>query len=145
MTCPCACGDLLNLGTDIYPGDGTVRTHDGGLYRYHGVITSLDLYPHVSDVRILRSDITLKVAWHAAPDRYVAYIAGCPVQCGDDLAPLLADVRNALALAWVHLNFNVERHTYTLRFGPFNLVTYSDRTEAIATYRSFIDRLPLLE
>ena len=145
MTCHCDSGDLLNPGTDVYPGDGTVWTHDGGVYRYHGVITSLDLYPHEPDVRIVRSDINLKVAWHEAPGHYVAYIAGCPVHRGGDMDQLLADVRNDLALAWVHLNFNVERHTYTLRFGPFNLVTYSNRAEALTIYQSFIDRLPLHE
>ena len=145
MTCPCASGDLLNPGKDIDPGDGAAWTHDGGLYRYRGVITSLDLYPHELDARIIRSDITLEVAWHEAPGRYVAYIAGCPVRRGDDIDQLLADVRNDLALAWAHLNFNVEQRTYTVRFGPFNLVTCPDRAEAIATYQSFIDRLPLLE
>lgn len=145
MTCPCAHGDLLNPGTDIYPGDGTVWTHDRGIYRYHGLITSLDLYPHEPDIRIIRSNINFRVAWHEALRRYVAYIAGCPVRRGHDMYQLLADVRNDLALAWVHLNFNVEQRTYTLRFGPFNLVTYSDRAEAIDSYQSFIDRLPLFE
>ena len=132
----------LLLGDPVVDaGDGTLRTRDGAIYCHHALLTSLDLYPHEPDLPIVRSGISLRAAWHPRTGVHVAYIAGCAVHRHRHLETLLAEVAADLPLAFVSLVFNVELRTHTLRFGPFNLVRYTDRAEALANYQSLVDQL----
>ena len=80
--------ELVLRDTVVDAGDGTLYTDDGGIYRYHAVITSLDLYPHESRRPVVRSAVSLRAAWHPCAGVHVAYIAGCPVHRRTDLDQL---------------------------------------------------------
>ena len=133
--------ELVLRDTVVDAGDGTLRTDDGGIYCYHAFITSFDLYPHEHDWPIVRSGIGLRAAWHPGAGVHVAYIAGCPVHRHAHLEQLLEEVGADLPLASVYLTFCVDSRSYILRFGPFNLMRYTDRGEALADYQSFVDQL----
>lgn len=132
----------LLLGNPVVDtGDGTLRTVDGGIYCYHAVITSLDLYPHETERPIVSSSISLRAAWHPSDRVHVAYIAGCPVHRRAHLDQLLEEVTADLALASVYLTFCVDSRSHILRFGPFNLVRYTDQAEALAAFQSLVAQL----
>ena len=80
-------------------------------------------------------------AWHPCAGVHVAYIAGCPVHRRAHLDQLLEEVGDDFALPSVCLTFCVDSRRYILRFGPFNLVRYTDRAEALANYEALVDQL----